>query len=276
MKKIIVNITDIINKYGYLGIIFRIKSKYLSFSTAARINPKILKNPVFLRTNSADLDTYHKIFIDEEYALDIAKSPKNILDCGAHIGLSSIYFAANYPDCRIISIEPESRNFKLLKKNVKNYPNIIPMRAALWNDVRELDVLDPGNDTWSYRVGAPRKNKSSKIIEKISGVTVDKIMQDYCIDFIDILKIDIEGAEKDVFENSSRWIDKVGVIAMELHDWRAGCREVVSRAVKDFEFGSEQGENTFFARSPYVQPTQSSTNPRAASWWQRSIRLGGD
>jgi Methyltransferase FkbM domain len=83
------------------------------------------------------------------------------------------------------------------------------------------------------------------------------------IDSVDLLKVDIEGAEKEVFE-SCPWISKVRVLAIELHDRvRIGCSLAVKTAAKGFQ-SNERGEVTFFAADSVVQPSYSGDLPRGA------------
>jgi hypothetical protein len=87
-------------------------------------------------------------------------------------------------------------------------------------------------------------------------MTLDKLMDECGIDYIDVLKIDIEGSEKEVFENAARWIDRVGMIAVELHDrFKSGCSSSVYSATKGFEILSRNGETIFFARKEHAPNT---------------------
>src|SRR4029453_16016552 len=95
------------------------------------------------------------------------------------------------------------------------------------------------------------------------GLTIDRLMRQYGWDYIDLLKIDIEGAEKEVFETSASWIGKVGIIVVELHDRsKAGCSRSVYAAVKGFELEWCKGETTFFVREEYAPhgPRQAPTS----------------
>jgi len=90
-----------------------------------------------------------------------------------------------------------------------------------------------------------------EVIEKgsksVRAITMDALMNETGIDSIDLLKVDIEGAEVEVFE-SCAWIGKVRVIAIETHDrLRSGCSSVVQSAANDFRC-RQQGEITFFER----------------------------
>lgn len=183
-------------------------------------HPKNIKYPIFLRHPSSDLLAYKQVYESPSYTFELDFVPNIIVDAGANIGLTSVYFANKYPNAKIISIEPEKNNFELLKKNVSNYENIIALNAALWNENKEVDIVDPHLGSWGFQV----ENNSGNSIQKINTFTVDKIMEMFDLPKINLLKIDIEGAEKEIFENPSAWINKVDVIAIELHErLKSGC-----------------------------------------------------
>ena len=69
----------------------------------------------------------------------------------------------------------------------------------------------------------------------IEGISINKLMANFKINQIDILKIDIEGSEKEVFSQSTEWLEKVGLIFIEFHDRKkSGCRESFSKAIKNY------------------------------------------
>lgn len=82
-------------------------------------------------------------------------------------------------------------------------------------------------------------------------MTVEDIMERFNLDRIDLLKVDIEGAEKEVFSDSDavKWIDAVDAIEVELHDrFRPGCSRAFFSRVGDFKIEHSRGMNTFVAR----------------------------
>jgi FkbM family methyltransferase len=183
-------------------------------------HPKNTKYPVFLRHPSTDLAVYRQVYEKLSYDLELNVAPNIIVDAGANIGLASVYFANKYPNAKIISIEPEKNNFEILKKNISSYENIIPLNAALWNENKEICVIDVNDGSWGFQVG----NNSDVPLQKINAFTVDKIMEMFNLPKIDLLKIDIECAEKEVFENPAAWISNVNAIAIELHErLKPGC-----------------------------------------------------
>jgi len=165
--------------------------------------------------------------------------------------MASIYYARKYPGARIIAVEPEASKFAMLARNVNPYPNVVPIRAALWNRNGEVFVSAPtAVQSASDKVGF--------VVQEGGGVpvralTMRTLMEDLQIDCIDILKVDIEGAEKEVFDRCS-WMQNVRCLAIELHDrFKPGCSAAVTSATADF-FSVQRGETTFYIHRSCVAP----------------------
>ena len=246
---------------GLKGLWYTIKAKFAN--TVIFYNLDKYGCNFTLRIPSVDdVCIAKEIFINRVYDFLTETEPEVVVDAGANTGLAAIYFANRYTKARIIAIEPEQGNFDLLKKNVEPYPNIIPVQAALWNKNEEIDLIDPGLGTLGFMT---RKDNSSKMLSgdtlhKVTAMTVDKIMDDYHLDRINILKIDIEGAEKEVFSDTSSWIDKVDSIVIELHDrMKAGCCRSFYCGSDGFDNEWQQGENICLSRGNYLAPGRTFT-----------------
>jgi len=241
---------------GFSGLLCAIKAKVTKSTILFKLKRLDCAYPFQLRIPSSDVLTYGQVFIDQEYDCVVATQPKTIVDAGANIGLAAIYFANKYPGAKIIAIEPEQSNFKLLKENVAPYPNIIPLQAALWNKNEEINLLDPGLGKWGFMTemkDSSEKNMPGNICHMVAGMTIDTIMKNYNLEKIDILKIDIEGAEREVFSNTSSWIDKVDSIIIELHErMKAGCNRSFYCGSNGFDNEWEQGENVFLSRRNFL------------------------
>jgi len=237
---------------GIRGLIAAIKGKIGKMPILLEINRPDIKFPFFLRVPSSDVPTYEQIFIKQEYDFDVKRTPKTIVDAGANIGLSSIYFSNNYPDSKIIAVEPEESNLAILRRNIVPYDNIIPVCGALWHENTTINLVDPGFGSWSFMT-QPKdgvNEKYGKFVHEVQGMTVDKIMKDQNIEHIDILKIDIEGAEREVFRDTSSWIEKVDALIIELHDFtKSGCSRSFYNGSNGFDDEWVQGENIFLTRS---------------------------
>lgn len=172
-------------------------------------------------------------------------SPKTIVDAGANIGMASIYFAHRYPGAKIIAIEAEASNFAVLARHVRPYPAIIPVHAALWNRDGQINVSEPDPATGAH--GKWGFVTSEGPGAKVLAVTMHTLMQEMCIPAIDLAKIDIEGAEHEVFQDT-RWLNSIGCLMIELHDrFRPGCSEVVEPTMQAF-MRMQRGETTTYLR----------------------------
>jgi FkbM family methyltransferase len=234
---------------GLIGIaIGKLKKKPILL----HVNQPGISSPVYLRVPSSDVRVFTQIFIKNEYKFDVNRNPEFIIDAGANIGLASVYFANQFPNARILAIEPEKENFEILVKNTEPYPNIEPIFGALWGERAEVEVVDRGLGNWGFMIEAPsdgqRLPRPSQ--QKVQGMTVDMILERYGIRQINILKLDIEGAELEVFRNSSSWIDKVDSLIIELHEhMKPGCNRSFYSATGGFDIEWSQGEFVYLTRT---------------------------
>jgi FkbM family methyltransferase len=202
--------------------------------------------PVFIRFETADLPVLHQVFRERQYAVNQSKPPKTIVDAGAHIGLAAVYFATAFPQAEILAIEPDEQNFALLQRNTRSVKGVTPIQAALVGEPGFVRIANPEAENWEYQVGSA----SAEAPGTVRGMTVSEILDRTRSGHIDLLKLDIEGAEAEVLRGSDEWIDRVETIAVELHDrfW-PGCTESFERATRDFPRRLEVGEVTWASRS---------------------------
>lgn len=238
------------SRFGMQGVITLWKSKFTSATTLLKVDRRDIRFPFYLRIATSDIPTFNQVFISKEYDFDLKSMPEVIVDAGANVGLASIYFANRYPDSKIIAIEPEKSNYEMLKSNVAAYSNIIPLHAALWDKNETINLVDPGLGNWGFMTeGSETDGKQDNISHEVKGMTVDKIMLDHNIERIDVLKIDIEGAEREVFINSSAWIEKVDSLIVELHErMKTGCNRSFYNGSNGFDVEWMKGENVYLSR----------------------------
>ncbi len=234
---------------GFKGLVKAGTSFLLKRKSYITVSQKDVQFPINLRMLTSDVPTYKQIYLDGEYAFNADKYPEVILDVGANIGLASIYFANKFPKARIIAIEPETSNFEVLKKNVSNYSNVTPVHAALWNESGEINLVDPGLGNWGFMTEEGGSSQHGLKSETVSALTINDIMNTFNIDKIDILKIDIEGAEKEVFMDADSWLPNVDSLIVELHErMKSGCNRSFYNATKGFEHEWHLGENVYLSR----------------------------
>lgn len=195
-----------------------------------RVSNTLTGGFVFLRPGTADQVVYDEIFIQKEYNINVSE-PLFIVDAGAHIGLSSVFFASKYPRATVIAIEPEPSNYKMLLMNAKNYTNIKSMNAALWSQKTKMCIQNPDAPTWSFRV------IEDTCGNEIEAISITDVMSIFDVNRIDILKIDIEGSELQVLNYSDSWMDYIGALIIELHDrFQPGCSEALQKAIAGFNY----------------------------------------
>ncbi len=193
---------------------------------------------IHLRAGTADQSVYDEIFVGREYAIDLGE-PRYIVDAGAHIGLASVFLAQCYPRARILAIEPEPTNFAMLERNVKAFPNVLAVHAGLWSRKTRLRIVDPDKGTWGFRV------EEDVAQGGMEAIGMEDAMRLLDASHIDVLKIDIEGAEIEVLGDSGSWLRRVGAMIVELHDrYRPGCTAALESALEGYSFErSRSGES---------------------------------
>ena len=143
---------------------------------------------------------------------------KTIIDVGANIGIESIRFRKFFPSAKIISIEANKENYEILEKNFKNDQNTIPLNIALWNKKTKLKLdkfSELNSEGFSYK--ELDDLDSQKNYDLTNSDIMANIINSYKLSEIDILKLDIEGAEKYIFDSSADlWINKINSIIMEV------------------------------------------------------------
>jgi FkbM family methyltransferase len=210
-------------------------------------------HPFRLRLNGSDLKTFVEVIADNQYELPIETEPKVIVDAGANIGLASVFFAVHYPCAQVLAIEPDSGNCDLFLENTKAYRNVRLTRAALWTRCGRVMLSGQGGSTSAFRVedaGGTSQARGDSILTEVEAVDMVTLMSNHAADRVDVLKVDIEGSEAEVFRSSSTWIERVECIAIELHDrFTPGCSRAFYRATLGFPNEAVRDGSVFVWRS---------------------------
>jgi FkbM family methyltransferase len=145
-----------------------------------------------------------------------------------------------FPESRIFAIEPDPENYELLVHNTADTPNIIPINGALTTASDVVTLFDPGNGQWAFStvadVGGVKR-------AEIAGLNLTDVMKEFKLDRVGVLKLDVEGAEKAILENSKDSIASVAVIYAELHErFVPGTIRAFFRATERFEDIPTKGE----------------------------------
>jgi len=221
----------------------------------------------FRDQSKADREVIKQIFVNRHYDLtrlararDIAAEYTRILsmgrtplivDCGANIGASAIWFVQSFPRARVVALEPEQKNSEILQLNCAAYSNIKAMRAAISCADETLYVEDPGCGDWGFRTTREPAGGGASV----RAYSVETIARENADADLFIVKIDIEGGEARLFESDYSWIERAMLIVIELHDWMLpgiansqNCLKALSGYKRDVVFA---GENLFSIRNPF-------------------------
>ncbi|MFM8591734.1 MAG: FkbM family methyltransferase [Sphingomonadales bacterium] len=224
------------------GLLFYWKTKTRKFG---KIRARRWNTSFFLRPNTTDFSTYQHVFENKQYDIKIPFSPTTIIDGGANIGLSSIYFAIRFPTTSIFAIEPDQQNFYLLEACTKPFKNIKCLQGAIWPKTGYVQIIDEEADKNSFQV-----KWTEQIEEKsIPAISMGSLLKKYNLPTLDIVKLDVEGAEKEIFSaNVDEWLPFTRILIIELHDnMRPGCSRSVFNAIINYEFRCEiSWENLVF------------------------------
>lgn len=251
MKKGIRRIASVISKYKLAGLYYVLleqMNKLGLLKGVVSIKFPGLKHRLFLRSGTSDFKLFRNIFINGEYDIDLPFTPKTIIDGGGNIGMAALIFANRYPNAKIVTVEPEDSNFNILEKNVSAYKNITPLKAGIWHNSSYLNIRNPSSGKWAFII------EESQVPDEhsIKGFSIDDIIKESGWQNADLVKLDIEGSEKEVFEhNPDSWLNSAKGLIIELHDWiKPHCSDAVYNAVHHYNFReSESGENIVFVRN---------------------------
>lgn len=140
-----------------------------------------------------------------------------IIDCGANIGLATVWYANKYPQATIYAIEPDRRNYQILLENTKHYgTRVVCLNDGVWNRSCHLRIVNPKSAPTTFRVEEVEQATEGDM----RAYTIPEILELAGPESVPLLvKIDIEGAQKQLFSSNTDWVARTHLIAIELDDW---------------------------------------------------------
>lgn len=172
---------------------------------------KLFGRPFIIADAPSFFFMYNEIFHKKIYAFKTDAKKPYILDCGANIGLSVIFFKRLYPKAEIIAFEPDQRIGDILQKNLSSfeYADVKIIRKALWNKETELSFFSEGADGSRIAATGDTPNQKVQTIRLLPYLNRE----------VDFLKIDIEGAETNVLEDCGEKLMNVKNLFVEYHSF---------------------------------------------------------
>ncbi|HVM87584.1 MAG TPA: FkbM family methyltransferase [Puia sp.] len=179
------------------------------------------------KNGSSDLEVFNQVWGRKEYekSCELLKNNNetqrqyNIIDAGGNAGYTALYFNDCFPGAKIVSIEPDEDNYEILQRNIRmnNIKNIIPLKFGLWDKTINLKVDRNYGDGREWGIRVLETNEDTGL----QGISLPDLLKRYQIEQIDLLKIDIEGAETKVFNNKEHvreFLSITKILAIEIHD----------------------------------------------------------
>jgi FkbM family methyltransferase len=207
----------------------------VSKGSLVKLEIKNAQYPLFLRIGSSDREVLGQIFIEKEYETIAVESPRTILDLGANVGYSSAYFLSRYPDASVVAVEPDSGNYAMCRRNLEPYGSRARVvHGAVWPERRKLEVgrgdWRDGREWTALVKPAKEENTSSECVD---GYDMPTLIGLSGATEIDLLKIDIERSELELFShNTESWLPHIRNLCIELHG--PDCEAVFVRALADY------------------------------------------
>ena len=201
-----------------------------------RLHMSGFRYPLYFRTGGSDPEVINQVFVQREYAA-VADLPdvSFVVDCGANIGCATFFLLHRYPRARAVVVEPDAGNMALCRRNLAPFRDRVTfVQAGVWSAAGPL-VVERGafgdGAEWSFQVRPARANETADV----TAVTVPDLITLAGFPRIDLLKIDIEGAEVEVFGPAAEtWLRRTRNIAIELHG--PTCEQALATALAGFRF----------------------------------------
>jgi FkbM family methyltransferase len=164
---------------------------------------------------------WHDIFVRRTLAFRAASAAPRVLDCGANVGLASIWIKREYPQARITAFEADPAIFAVLQRNLQrnHLTNVEAVHAAVWRDSQPITFRCEGTDSGAVdQVAADTPGAACEVpAVRLRDLLIDGPA-------VDLLKLDIEGAEAEVLADAADALDRVRAIQVEVHDFDARRR----------------------------------------------------
>lgn len=180
------------------------------------------KGRVFLRARGSDILTFNEVIKQQVYGgiPERLHRCRSIVDLGANIGLTSLYLAARFPEAEILALEPNPHTYSVLTTNLQELVSsgrCRTVQAAVWSANRAL-VGDSSGGADHFSAFATREAPAEAASEAtITGLTMPQVIAESGFSFVDLVKVDIEGAEVELLKGDQSWLARVGAVAIEFH-----------------------------------------------------------
>jgi FkbM family methyltransferase len=172
--------------------------------------------PISLRTHSSDISVLKELVLAGTYEGAVEQSAVGtaaIVDLGANTGLATRWLALRFPAARILAVEPEPDNVRLLRRNVDALGDRVAVVAACAGSRPRRVSLQSSAGSWAYRM--QEAGDGDAVVDVVPMAT---LLAMHGFDHVDLLKCDVEGAERELFEDAGAWLHRIDLAVVECHD----------------------------------------------------------
>lgn len=243
MSELVTDIRRAGGRYG-IGDATRLAAWSLAYHAGMAVHPLVSRSlhkvgvtvndrrmDVCFRRNQSDLYILREVFLQGIYDFPFGRHLsriRTIVDLGANIGLAAMFLAAKHPEARVLCVEPVAENVEILElNNSLNRLDIEVLQAAVDDTPGEVELFP--NEWWSSStivadVANAREGNAGRMEQplaldrqRVRAATIPQLMDEHGMDRIDVMKMDIEGAEAGIMAGDLDWLDRVGVLIIEIH-----------------------------------------------------------
>lgn len=248
-KLFYIRIKQFFKKFIVFNLILSLRDNYVNFKNVQKIknnyfnleiNDKItihieIQNNIYnlgiRKYPFSDAEVFTQIFIDKCYSYlseifhfeNYNENKLKIIDAGANVGFSTIYFMSLFDYLDIVVIEPDRLNFKIMRENLDKFKynfnfDVTFLNRALWINNNQLSITNNFRDFRNASITVDERSNSDFLI---NGITFSEILRLKNWSFVDIFKMDIEGAERFIFASDSDAdfiLSRIKVLVIEIHD----------------------------------------------------------
>lgn len=167
--------------------------------------------------------SWAEIFDQEIYRFEPSGATPRILDCGANVGVSCLYFHRHFPGARITAFEPDPEIFACLQENLAaaGCAGIELVRKAVWSADTVLQFEADGADGGRIEAGTGARRQEVPAVR----------LKNFLAEPVDLLKLDIEGAETEVLRDIAPALASVGNVFVEYHSF-AGQKQTLAELLQ--------------------------------------------
>lgn len=189
-------------------------------SPAIDFNIRVCGRPHHIKLRIADGDFFilHEIFGTQPYWIPLThvrEEAQTVVDLGANIGMTTLYLHEWLPRADFLCVEANPHNVRLLRENTSQVDARIDIVEGAISNRSGTEWFETQGPAW----GTALTRRDAEGSVEVDAYSMSDLMEVHGIEHIDILKVDIEGAEKKIMRDGADWLDKVGWMMIELHDY---------------------------------------------------------